>query len=176
MVSKDIRNKLIIPGILILFTTVCTFMLYGIAQRPLVDYNIDSINANYLYSGRIEDIGVYVENRGLGDALVTVHLTGENITFVEKEHIKSSGSDAWAYLILPKERGKQRIVFYFEITEDAEEVCIRCSVDKRYELTTTTGIVSAFGDVRGYHPTECRYNKTGIIHGVTTTNRYTLMT
>lgn len=175
MKNSDKQNKTIIDRIIqdVIILVVGSLIVYGVTQRPLVDCHIDSLNAHYLYFGKTEDIAVYVQNRGPTDAPVTVHLTGENVTFIEMDHkpyLKLDWSEARFYTTLPKEMdGPNQVTFYFEITEGAEEVCIKCSVDKRFELTPTGMFNYFFGEVREYDPIECKYNKTG-------TSQYTLIT
>jgi len=146
------------------------FFGYGITNRPIVDYYIDSPPSavNFKYSNLT--IRLKVRNTGNTYAIIDLIVSVQNasISNITKATVDYSENEVKFHYRLRNNMDSytSKIVEIF-LENSTDNFIVSYTVTKRFELSPT-GLVNIFGELNPYHPVVLTYNRTN-------TDKYELM-
>jgi hypothetical protein len=161
--------KAIIWGSLI-FALIVGLILYGVTNRPLVDYKLDcpisiSIGNNIIPS--LNAVTLNFRNRGTIDTPINVILKSENITIEpsnSKPFVKYNNySVTYTYTLSGGDKDTIYSIEQIYIKKQdkgADKFKLSLDVKKRFELSISGLFSEMFGEIKGFYPTSCSYNLT----------------
>ncbi len=158
-------QKAILTGIV--FVLIAWFIQNGISTRPIIGYKLEecpkSIELSYYEDKKQQSVGLGISNSGSTDSSVFLHFKGENIEIAnetKKAYNTINGTDVYVNFVASK--GSQYYFgerVYFIISKTIEKFSYQYEVIKKSD-TSISGIINTiFGEVKGFYPTICKYQK-----------------
>ena len=158
-------RAIIVVGLLGL---VVWFVQNGISNRPIIGYKLMECpnEVGFSFGEDTEEIivGLGIKNSGNTDASLILHFFGKNITIsdrTKKPYNQINGTNVSVSFTAPK--GLSQYYFdekvYFSINKTIDTFSYGYEVSKNNENTISGIISKLFGEIKGYHPTTCKYKK-----------------
>lgn len=140
----------------------------GISNRPLVGYKFEScpkeIGSQYSNDLQKQEAGLGISNSGNTKASLILHFYGENITILnetKKPYCVVNGSNV--FVSFTTLENSQAYYFgekvYFEVNKSVDSFSYSYEVLKNKDNSISGFINNMFGEIKGYYPTQCKYQR-----------------
>ncbi|MFZ5955663.1 MAG: hypothetical protein ACOYT4_04505 [Nanoarchaeota archaeon] len=140
----------------------------GVNSRPLVGYKLGpcpkEIGSQYINEVTKQSVKLGISNTGDTQASIILHFHGKNITLLnetKRPYNVINGSDVFVHFTALE--NSQNYYFdeevYFEVNKSVDSFSYNYEVLKNSDKSISGFINNLFGEIKGYYPTQCKYQR-----------------